>query len=362
MSANLTWLAGQEFVNQNIEIANELNHAMQELKPTIDKWKIISQWRVDSKVKNTFYDGYCTYWAALISPEFFPYISETEQKRSRWGNAAQRCENSSKAWFKIGNTPMKWALIVYKEWFRYISAGHVGKVMDYKPDIWKIIVRDMNRVGKFMMSDRREKTDNTNIKCYIYPPNRATPKPKPIVAGDIDIKDNPIITPKPEPVITPEPIITPEPVITEPKPIITPPKPIITPPEPKLPSNQVTKLLSGIDLDFSNITNEAIKHFISQRNINISTDDQTWVLNTNDEFIITLKITKKNTQDYFMWIIPVPLNIVPINKNIDLDYSSIQFINNKKTEITITAKKTWTTTLLINRGYIKIWKIKLNIQ
>ncbi|MBU0627082.1 hypothetical protein KKG31_04815 [Patescibacteria group bacterium] len=36
-----------------------------------------------------------------------------------------------------------------------------------------MIVRDMNRVGKFIMTDRREETDDVNIKCYIYP-NRTT--------------------------------------------------------------------------------------------------------------------------------------------------------------------------------------------
>ena len=31
-----------------------------------------------------------------------------------------------------------------------------------------LIVRDMNRVGKFTMTDRREDTSNPNISCYIY--------------------------------------------------------------------------------------------------------------------------------------------------------------------------------------------------
>ena len=32
-----------------------------------------------------------------------------------------------------------------------------------------LIVRDMNRVGKFTMSDRREDANKSSIKCYIYP-------------------------------------------------------------------------------------------------------------------------------------------------------------------------------------------------
>jgi len=34
--------------------------------------------------ENSFYCGYCAYGAALISPEFFPYIEPNKQQRT-WG-------------------------------------------------------------------------------------------------------------------------------------------------------------------------------------------------------------------------------------------------------------------------------------
>ena len=32
-----------------------------------------------------------------------------------------------------------------------------------------MIIRDMNRVAKFVVTERWEDTGNKNIKCYIYP-------------------------------------------------------------------------------------------------------------------------------------------------------------------------------------------------
>jgi surface antigen len=48
------------------------------------------------------------------------------------------------------------------------SAGHVGKVINYYPDDGKMIIRDMNYVGKFVVTERWESTDNSKISCYIY--------------------------------------------------------------------------------------------------------------------------------------------------------------------------------------------------
>jgi hypothetical protein len=60
-------------------------------------------------------------------------------------------------------------LIVYQKGWRLTYAGHVGKVINYYPDDSKMIIRDMNRVAKFVVTERWEDTGNKNIKCYIYP-------------------------------------------------------------------------------------------------------------------------------------------------------------------------------------------------
>ena len=40
--------------------------------------------------------------------------------------------------------------------------------MHYDRSLKKLIVRDMARVGKGQMSDRREDLTTANVKCYIY--------------------------------------------------------------------------------------------------------------------------------------------------------------------------------------------------
>ena len=92
------------------------------------KTKIISTRDMDWKVANTFSPWYCTYWAARISPEFFPYIEPNTQQRTWWWNAIDRCDNAAATWYKIWSTPSNWALIVYKQWGSISVFGHVGKM------------------------------------------------------------------------------------------------------------------------------------------------------------------------------------------------------------------------------------------
>lgn len=134
--------------------------------PQDDKNGIISKWTYTKKIKNSFYAGQCTWYAAIISPNIFPYINETTQERPFGGDAREWCANAKKAGFKVGNKPGVGALIVYGR--LRSSAGHVGKVINYYPDNGKMIIRDMNYIGKFVVTERWEDTDNSKISCYIY--------------------------------------------------------------------------------------------------------------------------------------------------------------------------------------------------
>lgn len=129
---------------------------------------IIAQWVYKKDIKNSFYPGYCTWYAAIKSPNIFPYSSDNKQERIFWGNAREWCANAKKAGFKTGKKPAAWALIVYARWGRLASAGHVGKVIKYDSDEGRMVIEDMNRVAKFVVTQRREDTDNGNISCYIY--------------------------------------------------------------------------------------------------------------------------------------------------------------------------------------------------
>ncbi|MDD3262395.1 MAG: LysM peptidoglycan-binding domain-containing protein [Candidatus Absconditabacteria bacterium] len=140
------------------------------------KSSIVSQFVYKSSIKNGFYAGYCTWYAAIISPEIFPYISETEQKRDFGGNANQRCKNAEAAGFKVvwnssknPVTPSVGALVVYKQGGpNYRSYGHVAKVRGVYPDEGKFLLEEMNFKGKFIVTKRKDQMSNSNISCYIY--------------------------------------------------------------------------------------------------------------------------------------------------------------------------------------------------
>ncbi len=131
------------------------------------KGTIISKRTYTKKISNGFYAWYCTWYAAIISPNIFPYINETTQDRPFGGDAKNWCANAKKAGFRVWQKPSVGALIVYAR-MKSSSAGHVGKVINYYPDDWKMIIRDMNFLGKFIVTERREDTNNSKISCYIY--------------------------------------------------------------------------------------------------------------------------------------------------------------------------------------------------
>ena len=133
---------------------------------TYAKGTIISKRTYTKKIKNGFAVGYCTWYAAIISPNIFPYTSETTQDRPFGGDARQWCSNARAAWYRVGSKPSVGALIVYSR--LRSSAGHVGKVINYYADDGKMIIRDMNYAGKFVVTERREATNNRAISCYIY--------------------------------------------------------------------------------------------------------------------------------------------------------------------------------------------------
>lgn len=137
---------------------------------TVKRSEVISQWVYNKPIKNKFYPWYCTWYAAIIMPSIFPYSSENVQERPFGWNAVQWYDNAKKAWFSVGKKPMVWSLIIYYKWWRLTYAWHVWKVINYYPDTGKMIIRDMNRVGKFIVTERREEVSNSNIKWYIYPP------------------------------------------------------------------------------------------------------------------------------------------------------------------------------------------------
>ena len=127
---------------------------------------IISKWTYTKDITNGFARGQCTWYAAIISPNIFPYTDDNSQSRVFGGNANQWCANAKAAGFRIGSKPSAGSIIVYSR--LRSSAGHVGKVIGYSASEGTMVIRDMNYAGKFIVTERYEDPDNGAIKCYIY--------------------------------------------------------------------------------------------------------------------------------------------------------------------------------------------------
>ena len=147
-------------------IAANQSNDQPDLSTANGKQWIISKWTYTKNITNGFARGQCTWYAAIISPNIFPYTDDNSQSRTFGGNANQWCANAKAAGFRIWSRPSGWALIVYSR--LNSSAGHVGKVISYSADDGTMVIRDINYAGRFIVTERYEDPNNSAIKCYIY--------------------------------------------------------------------------------------------------------------------------------------------------------------------------------------------------
>jgi len=355
--------SGTTLLTDHRLVATNLIKAETQGRPLTTDSKIISMRTMDGSVANSFYPWYCTYGAARISPEFFPYSWANTQVRTWWWNAKDRCANAQATGYSIGSTPREGALIVYSKIWSSSLFGHVGKVMYHNASNKTLIVRDMNRVGKFTMTDRREDTSNPNISCYIY-----NKKAEILTPQDIQQVITVVTTPtnnttwtliaantnNPDIITT---IIPPTTNNTTTTTNNTNTKPEITP-------EIIPETKQNISLNFNEVSDLG-KHFLTQRSIkaevktfnqNIST------LKIWETATLTLTIKDINTQMGFEWLLDVPFELITSNGNIDTSYALIQLIKNGEIDITITAKEIGETTLLINLDWKNIGNIKFTIK
>ena len=335
MFANLTWFSEELYRDNSSQTATALLEAMQNPSASLKKWNIISIRKMDSNVENTFSKWYCTYGAARISPEFFPYIDSKTQERTRGGNAVDRCKNAADTGYKIWMTPSQWALIIYDAGGKFWVYGHVGKVMHYEKQLNKIIVRDMARVGKYTMSDRWEDTTTAQVKCYIY--NNKNTTTDPVVTPPV------IVTP---PVVVTTPVVT-TPVITHPVaslPTVTPPAttdPVVTPPVTVTPPIIVTPpvvvtppvtLDKWLTLSLDKISDIA-KHFVSQNDFsfNLLTESPLYLW---ESATLSLEIINKKTWKKYSGFLPFSFGIISTNDSLQANVGNIKFVNEDTHKIT----------------------------
>jgi len=356
--ANLTGLNQELYTNNTTETADHLLNAMQNPAASLKQWNIISIWSMDMDVENTFTKGYCTYGAARVSPEFFPYTDTKTQQRTWWGNAVDRCKNASDTWYKIWSVPSQWALIIYNAGGRFWSYGHVGKVLHYDKKINKIIVRDMARVAKWTMSDRWEDLTTANVKCYIY--NSKTNIPDIVPVEPIIPVANTWTTPIVPTVIQPTiPTITTPEVPAHPSApvvVIPPQEPVVVLP-PVISQDSINE---KIVLTFDNLSDIA-KHFISQHDLVITLVSKS-PLKLGEVATLTLEIKNKNTGELFDGFLPFSFAILSTNDNVQSSISNIQMITNGVVDITVLGQKIGTASVVIHMDDTKIGEFSMEVK
>ncbi len=363
------WFSSLIFANYNTsyaslhrtdpeQIVQYLVKAMAQGKQNTNDSKYISIREMDGNVNNTFFPWYCTYGAARISPEFFPYTNSWHNQQRTWGgNAVDRCENAQATGFKISSIPVQGSLLVYKGNSSNGYFGHVGKVMYYNADNQSIIIREMNYIWKYIMTDRREKATNQNIKCFIYP---STNKPtttwdllnqtivgeKPVIIENTPSTTNNTTTNNTTTTTTTnENNETTDSSNTETTPIDTDSNTHESAPTTENLESEITQQQTiepeisaeSLTINTENISDIA-KHFFNQNTIQIRKTTKNQVT-TNDTITITIQIKNKESNENYNWILPFIFNIISNNQSLQGNISTIQFINNGEQTITFTAKE-----------------------
>ncbi|MCX6823661.1 MAG: hypothetical protein NT085_00845 [candidate division SR1 bacterium] len=385
---NLTGLNQDLYRNNASETAQHLLSAIQNPTASLKLGNIISIWNMDLDVENSFAKGYCTYGAARISPEFFPFIDEQTQQRTWGGNAVDRCKNAYDTGYKIGMAPSQGALVVYNAGGKFGSYGHVGKVLHYDRTLKKIIVRDMARVGRGQMSDRREDLTTANVECYIYNSRTTIPTDQMVTSGDstlpiIHTGTNSIIPQILPPVISPKPVVNvpiintptiPEVVIptiivpTQPTTPIVPTTPVVIPTTPTIPEVVIPNIPTAISqnslykklvLTFENLSDIAT-HFMTQNDL-VATLVSKSPLKLGEVATLTLEIKDKDGNPY-SGLLPFSFTILSTNDSLQTDISNIQMINNGSVDISILGQKIGIATIVISIDDTKIGEFNLEVK
>ncbi len=355
------------------EINKALISAINQEKPNTNEGKIISIREMDWNVNNTFAAWYCTYWAARISSEFFPYKNNwTEQERTWWWNAVDRCENANKAWFEIWTTPSIWSLIVYKWNYSNRNLWHVGRVMYYNKDKKSLVVRDMNRLELYVMTDRRDSSDNNNIKCFIYNKKIDSIWEDNTQNNDkFNIEKTTIPTNNNQTIINTDlniPVVENKEInhnAANEEPIINNNEENIKNEQEKENNEFYNNLNTEIKETFIITPNEKFSdisnHFFEKNEVKITIKKKN-ILSINN--IITLEITiiNKETQEFYMWILPFIINTISQDNSLEWWLKTIQFIPEKENKIYFKAKKIWKTNLLLTIDDEEIKNIAIQIQ
>ena len=144
------------------------------------------------------------------------------------------------------------------------------------------------------------------------------------------------------------PVVTTPPVVTPP---VVPEKPVV--------NNTVSD--KDITLNFDNISDSLVQHYVGFRDISADLSSKT-TMHVGDEAVLTITIKDKKTQTNIDGLLPTVLEFIASNNNIDVDYFSVRLISDGKVEVHIKALQAGKSSLVINLGVEKIGRIGFSIE
>lgn len=117
----------------------------------------------------------------------------------------------------------------------------------------------------------------------------------------------------------------------------------------------------NISLDTSKF-DEYSQHFWNQHEVWIESDLSWRSLKLWEEWLIIININKKNPTEKYNWILNIPFTLMSTNTNTSLSLTSISLVNDGKVEIKVKWNNIWSSSVLINFGWKKIWKISSIVE
>ncbi len=118
--------------------------------------------------------------------------------------------------------------------------------------------------------------------------------------------------------------------------------------------------LENLILDTS-VLDQYSQHFWNQNSVSIETDLSGRNLKIWEEWLIIININKRNPVEKYNWIMNIPFVLMSTNTNVSLSLTNIKLVNDGKVEVKVKWDKIWTSTVLINFGWKRIWKFSLSI-
>jgi len=141
------------------------SYVVRRLSLSSNRKNIVAKYRYRPNVYNWFYRGQCTRFVAIKK---FPYISKHKQKKLWNWNARYWYQNAKAAGYPVWHVPKVGAIVVFKYgWRRYYYAWHVAIVKKIDWSKKRILIEEMNALGKYIVTLRRVPMD-AHIIGYIY--------------------------------------------------------------------------------------------------------------------------------------------------------------------------------------------------